>query len=153
MIQKLQGLLQSLNINIDKQVLLNEQVSKSSIGWHIEHSLLTINVIIARIINSDVQHYKWKFSFPKLLIFTINKIPRGKAKAPATVAPVAFTMESLRDHLQKTNIEIAKLKSLSTDKYFEHPIFGDLKLKEAIKFLVIHTNHHLAIINDIAKSQ
>lgn len=153
MTHKLQELLQKLNNNIDKQELINEQVSKSSIGWHIEHSLLTINVIIARIINSDVQHYKWKFSFPKLLIFTINKIPRGKAKSPATVVPVAYTAESLRAHLQKTSIEIEKLNLLSADKYFEHPIFGDLKLKDAIKFLSIHTNHHLAIINDIAKAQ
>jgi hypothetical protein len=38
---------------------------------------------------------------------------------------------------------------VSKDHFFEHPYFGKLKLKETIRFLEIHTTHHLSIIEDI----
>jgi len=43
------------------------------------------------------------------------------------------------------------LKTLPKDRYFEHPFFGKLKLKQTINFLEIHTMHHLDIIEDIKK--
>ena len=45
-----------------------------------------------------------------------------------------------------------KLENISKDHYFEHPFFGKIKRKETIRFLEIHTNHHLKIIDDILKS-
>ena len=150
---KLLESISQLEINIDRQQMLAEEVSKSSVGWHIEHALLTINAIIGRIENSEPEKYRKKFSFPKILVFTMNKIPRGRAKSPATVVPVRYDIESLRQHLEKTRSAISKLNALNADKYFEHPIFGDLKLKDTIKFLRIHTNHHLSIINDIVNAQ
>ncbi len=150
---KLQKSLLKLESNIDKQELINQKISKSSVGWHIEHSLLTINLIIDALKNSNPQNYKWKLNFPKLLVFTINKIPRGRGKSPGVVVPVTYNVESLRNHLEKTKIEIRKLNALNPNQYFEHPFFGNLKLNETIKFLWIHTNHHLAIINDIIKLQ
>ena len=62
---------------------------------------------------------------------------------------------------QKTNkeeiieeIEIAKanLQTLSTtqqNKYFTHPIFGDLSVPKTLRFFTVHTNHHLKIIRAI----
>jgi hypothetical protein len=39
------------------------------------------------------------------------------------------------------------------EQYFHHPFFGHLKLNKTIKFLEIHTNHHLQIIHEIIHSQ
>ena len=40
-----------------------ENISAANVAWHIEHSLLTINLIINALIQSNPKNYKWKFSF------------------------------------------------------------------------------------------
>ena len=149
----LRHLLNELEIKIAKEDAINAAVSKSSVGWHIEHSLLTINMIIEALKKSDPISYQWKFSFIKTLVFTLNKIPRGRAKAPGIVQPKnTFTVETLKKHLDQTKEKLGEFATLQPNNYFEHPFFGKLKLKPTIKFLKIHTRHHLAIINDIIKS-
>ena len=149
---KLELLLDELETKIPKWELVNNKVSKSSIGWQIDHSLLAIKAITNALHNSDERLYKWRFSFKRTLVFTINKIPRGKAKAPNSVQPKnAFSIEILTTHLAKTRVTIQQLKSLYSNNYFAHPYFGDLNVKSTIKFLEIHTQHHLHIINDIIK--
>jgi len=36
-------------------------------------------------------------------------------------------------------------------QYFTHPIFGDLQLPSAIRFLYVHSYHHEKIIRDIVE--
>ena len=56
---------------------------------------------------------------------------------------------SLLSHIVVTRDKIEEMKTLSINKYIEHPFLGKLKLKQAINFLEIHTKHHLEIIEDI----
>ena len=149
---KLSNCLNELESKISNSETLNLAISKSTVGWHIEHTLLTINVIIDRLKNSDPNNYTWKFNFPKILVFTINKIPRGRAQSPGPVQPKNnFTMVTLMSHLDSTKRKLAELQILKPNNYIEHPVFGKLKLKHTIKFLEIHTQHHIHIINDILK--
>lgn len=145
-------LLEHLQAVIPKQEIINQQISKASVGWHIEHSLLTINLIIENLQNSDPQKYRWKFNFIRTLIYTINKIPRGKAQSPKAVRPKTIcSSEALQIHIDLTKEKMKVLQSLNRNNYFEHPFFGKLNLKPAIKFLGLHTKHHLHIISDILK--
>ncbi|WP_281239901.1 DUF1569 domain-containing protein [Flavobacterium praedii] len=147
---KLLHLLKELENNIPNQDSTNLLVSKSTVGWHIEHTLLTLNLVVSAIEKSDPGLYKHKFSLIRMLIMTTKKIPRGKAKAPKMVQPTSnFDIVTLKNHLEKAKINIRKLDTFDTNKYFEHPYFGPLKLKPTIRFLEIHTHHHLKIINDI----
>ena len=85
-------------------------------------------------------------------LFAINKIPRGRAQAPGPVQPKNdLTMETLKKHIESTKRKLAELQILKPINYIEHPVFGKLKLKDSIKFLEIHTMHHIHIINDILK--
>jgi hypothetical protein len=148
----LNRLLDELSETIPKFERFNNAISKGTVGWHIEHVLLTINGITNALSKSNPLEYEWKFSFPKLIVFTINKIPRGRAKAPQVVQPKAnLTMEHLTNHFLNVKENIKALQSLSTNHYFNHPYFGNLKLEQTNKFLSIHTKHHLAIIKDILK--
>ena len=147
---KLLKLLHELESNISNCEALNLAISKSPVSWHIEHACLTINLIIDGLKKSDMNKYKWKFSLPKVLIFFVNKIPRGRAQAPASVQPKSIaTMKTLQRQLITTKIKLAELHILKPNNYFEHPVFGKLNLKPTIQFLEIHTMHHIAIINDI----
>ena len=42
-------------------------------------------------------------------------------------------------------------ENLDDHQYFTHPIFKNLNKKQTIKFLKLHTNHHIKIVNDILK--
>ncbi len=141
-----------LEAKIEQTGILTSSISASSVGWHIEHTLLTINAIIEALKRSDPSQYKWEFSFPKILVFTLNKIPRGRAKAPGQVQPkINFDRATLAAHIEKTRTHLKELDSVSANHYFEHPYFGKLNLKPTLKFLGIHTQHHIDIINDIIK--
>jgi hypothetical protein len=94
--------------------------------------------------------YKWSFKLSRLIVFTLKKMPRGIAKAPQVVSPAGvITKESMASHILDARKSIEMLETMPKDKFFHHPYFGDLKLKEAIKMLGIYTEHHLKIIQDI----
>lgn len=149
--KNLENLLAALENALPQQHKQNLSVSASSVGWHIEHLLLTNTAIINALKKSEPTKYKRSFRFSKLLVFTTGKIPRGRAKAPKVVTPDVFNAETLRTHLITTKDIIQELKTLPPSAYFTHPFFGDLKLKATIRFLEIHTKHHLKIIEDILK--
>ena len=152
--EKLKKLIHDLESKIPNQEMLNPTISKSSVGWHIEHTLLTMNLIIEAQQKSNPENYKRAFNFYRTLVFAMNKIPRGNAKAPKIVQPkVEFNTETFKNHLEKGKTRLAKLNTISDKNYFKHPYFGYLTLKPTIKFLEIHTDHHLQIINDITKSK
>src|SRR5687767_923860 len=113
---------------LEKYILKHDlqvrSISAAPVGWHIAHSLLTINIIIEALKRSDPAIYKWKFNFPRLLVYTINKIPRGKAKAPSVVRPAEnFTESSLTENISVVRQKLKELDTLQKDHFFEHPFF------------------------------
>ena len=148
---KLANYLSDLEAKIEHQELTNTAVSQGSVGWHIEHSLLVINGIVGVLKNSDPSKYKWKFNFPRLMIFTTGFFPRGRVRAPKSVTPREYNSESLKRHLQNTVVNIKELDTLPKNKFMTHPFLGDIRTNDTIKFLEIHTKHHLKIMNDILK--
>jgi len=149
--QNLDFLVSQLESKIAQFETSNLNVSNGSVGWHIEHSLKTIDQIITACKNSNPANYQWHFNFKRFLILTIaKKIPRGKAKAPKIVRPEGdINQETLILSLAKMKENISGWKDLDKNSYFPHPYFGNLNKKETESFLVLHTKHHLMIINDI----
>ncbi|REG99679.1 DUF1569 domain-containing protein [Flavobacterium aquicola] len=152
--EELKALLTALENQIQNQEILNPSVSKSSVGWHIEHALLVMNLTIASIQKSNPENYKRTFNFNRFVVFVINKIPRGKVRAPKAVQPAAdFTSDSLKAHIEKSNLNLEKLSTLNSNQYFDHPFMGHLKLKPTIRFIKLHTQHHFNIIREIIESK
>lgn len=148
--KQLQDILNQIENHIPHHEKSNEQVSQSTIGWQLDHSLMVINGVIEQIKISKPENYQWEFKWIRLVIQTTNKIPRGKVKAPKSVRPIeTATLEELQSKLAQARNNISTLNSLDPNQYFKHPFFGNLNLKSTIWFLKLHTNHHLKIVNDI----
>jgi hypothetical protein len=147
---ELQQLIHQLEKQISNHEKLNTAVSQSSIGWHLDHSLMVINGIVSQLKNANPQDYKWQFNLSRFYIQTINKIPRGKGKAPKIVQPTeTSSIAILTTKLETAKNSIAELENLPSNSFFTHPYFGNLNVKKTIWFLKLHTIHHLKIIEDI----
>lgn len=130
----------------------NSKITHSTVGWQIDHSLRVIRGVSKQLEVSNPNEFKSKFSWTKFVIMTTKHIPRGKAKAPKSVRNEnEITKESLYDFLEKTKLQVAKINDLDKKSHFPHPYFGNLNKKEAIRFIKIHTEHHLKIIRDMLR--
>jgi len=152
--KKLVQYIEELRTFLPSANTLNEKVSSSSVGWHIDHSLLVLSQIIAAMEASDSVNYQYQFNLKRFLAFSLNRFPRGVAKAPKQVKPTE-TFNEFATIAAFENIihRLTVLESLAPNQFFTHPFFGKLNKKAAIQMLTIHTAHHILIIKDIIQKQ
>src|SRR5215203_1290978 len=131
---KLDKQINELESFIPFQEKTNPAISSGSIGWHIEHCLLTLDRVIEKLKQSNPTDYHPKFTLWKYIVLTTQKIPRGRVKAPKIVQPKNdHTTESLFHHIASTKLCLNALKSLEKNQHFQHPYFGQLNSKQALK--------------------
>jgi hypothetical protein len=129
-----------------------EAVSQVTVGWHLEHSLLALVKMITAVEQSNPADYKWKFSLSRSVVLALGKFPRGRGKAPESVKPGGeINRANIIGLIEKAKQKVELLKKINPDKFLKHPVFGDLKVKQARRIIAIHTHHHIKIINDIIK--
>jgi hypothetical protein len=150
--EKLAALISEIESKIEFRNSKNNIVSKSDIAWHLDHVLKVINGISAVLKKSNPTDYKSTFNFKRSLILFLGKIPRGKAKAPETVISIGeISLEDLKLQVDNAKNSISEFKNYNPKNNFQHPLFGQLNSKETLRFLEIHTKHHLKIVDDILK--
>lgn len=153
-LQKLTLAINNLDNQIANYKISHPKISKNTIAWHIDHSLKVINNVCATTHTSDPTTYNDNFNLLGKVFFTLGFFPRGKAKAPKHVLPPeTITKQDLVQQIILAQSNIAKLNNLDKNAYFIHPLFGNINTKRIPKFLAMHTNHHIKIINDILKQQ
>ena len=153
-LQKVILAINTLDTHIANHKLSHPKTSKSNIAWHIDHSLKVINNVSAATQTSNPDLFKNNFSILGKVFFTLGFFPRGKAKAPKHVLPPeVITKADLIQQITLAKSNIDTLSNLDKNAYFKHPLFGHINTKRVPKFLVMHSNHHLKIINDILKQQ
>ena len=151
-IEILNQLLSGIEANIQFKDKENLSISKSTVGWQLDHSLKVIIKVSEWTAQSNPQDHKRNFNFMRLIMFTLGYIPRGKGKAPKyVVPPEVITTEDLNNQLEIAKNQISILNDLPQGVYFKHFIFGMLSKKQTLRFLEIHTKHHLKIVRDILK--
>lgn len=130
----------------------NTKISRASVGWHLDHSLRVFDSVFVTMKNSKPADYKKEFNALRLLTFTIGSFPRGKVKAPKRVLPPEIiSKQDIENQLNKAIKNYKIIEGLERSQHFTHPLFKQLNKKQTLKFLKLHTNHHLKIVRDILK--
>ncbi len=129
----------------------NLKVSKSTVGWQIDHSLKVINGIIGQLKEAPTDK-KSKLTLLGRFCLATRYIPRGKGKAPKTVLPPEhIELSQLNEQLELAKKRLPEIQNVNAKATFKHPYFGILTKKQTLKFIEVHTNHHLKIVRDILK--
>ncbi|MDB9755679.1 DUF1569 domain-containing protein [Winogradskyella sp.] len=129
---------------------INTSISKTNVAWHLDHSLKVINAVIATMQKSDPALYIDNFSFSGKVLLTLKFFPRGKAKAPKHVLPSdTILVEDIKTQLAEARQNIKSITDLDKNAYFKHPLFGKVNTFRVIRFIDVHTNHHLKIVKSI----
>lgn len=136
---------------IDIREKFEASISKATVGWHIEHSLVVLDQIMNELVGSNPSGYRYQFNVWKTIIFLRGQIPRGKAKAPKAVRVEQpnSSEDFLLDLIQKVKDKITVVETLPKNSFFVHPFFGKMNVKESKRMMYLHTDHHLKIIEDI----
>lgn len=149
---KLYKLLNQIEEYIPFHEKISPSISKSNVGWQLDHSLKVINGVCTIMIKTNPDKYKKDFNLWRFVLFTLCYIPRGRAKAPKVVLPPEIiSQEDLLKQLQAARTHIKQLMPLPETSHFIHHVFGMLSKKQTLRFLEVHTKHHLKIVNDILK--
>jgi len=132
----------------------NTKISTKGIDWHLDHSLKVMIGVSKTLKKSNPADYNKNFNLKRSIIFAMNKIPRGKGRAPKRVLPPeVITKNDLHVELNETKKLFNEIENLPENSNFKHPYFGMLNLKQTKKFLRLHTNHHLKICRDIVNKK
>lgn len=150
-LQKLQSLLLEIESNITNKNIEDSYISKANVGWHLDHSLKVFNLVCTVLARSNPSDYNSKFNTRRWLIFTLGSFPRGRAKAPKKVVSenINISDKELYEQLEHAKTGLGIIKTLDPHAFFKHHIFGNLSKKQTMRFLEIHTNHHLKIVQEI----
>lgn len=82
-------------------------------------------------------------------------IPRGIGKAPSASLPDApVNIERLREAIDIqaghiNTIDTMRKETLRLRQQFRHPVFGFLTPRQWMRFVHVHTKHHMKIVRDI----
>jgi len=81
-------------------------------------------------------------------------IPRGVADSPKVTLPAELPdMDAVRQDLADATERIEALGPLPEEtNRIPHPYLGPFDARDWMRFLEVHTNHHLAILTDIGKA-
>ncbi len=91
------------------------------------------------------------------IVLTRGRFPRGEAQAPAAlVPPEELTRAELQMAAHRSHATFESLNGLlpslaEVPGRFAHPYFGPLTATEWVRAARIHSDHHLAIIQDIVR--
>ncbi len=133
-----------------------ERVSRWSIGLQVDHILKVLEAG-TRLLDDTSQTLPRGMNLIGHLCLATGWIPRGVGKSPRSVLPAGQAPVDLAErasHMRKLFCDRPLPEALRSDPrpVFPHPYFGGLTAVEGVRFLGIHTHHHLKIVSDIRRA-
>lgn len=129
-----------------------EFISGWGIAEHIDHCLKVSARLLGGLSNPTISEENGINAIGRVILL-VGIIPKGR-NAPSFTLPTTASIEELHHALTHARVLLAEVTKdsqvvRSREKVFKHPIFGWLTRAQALRFLEVHTNHHLKIIRKI----
>lgn len=128
--------------------------SFSEVYSHILHANTGSLIAVERCVHGNKSE-RGPLSFPAWLVLLFGRIPSGR-KAPANIASLTekMTTEDARNALlkfrQRLLDQVSPIARAPADQKIRHPRLGLLNAKQWLRFIEIHTLHHLRQLDRIA---
>jgi hypothetical protein len=129
-------------------------------GWSVAEQLDHATKVLERglgLIAADSPRLDRGINLLGRLLLGLGRLPRGVGKSPAAVrgeersaAQLRETVARIRELLERTDDAVAALAGRGP--VLPHPYFGGLTPVQTLRFLVVHTDHHLRIVADIRRA-
>lgn len=138
---------------IPRADVLVPDVSKWSVGMHVQHCCLATIAVCDSLVASEPPVPRSSFSLVTSAIFLTGRIPRGRGKSPEQALPrdEIWTNE-LEGLLLDAERRLEAARQASRDQWFRHFAFGVLDRDRTLKFIGIHNRHHARIVQDILRA-
>jgi hypothetical protein len=146
------------------EAILHERTDVS--GWsvfeQVQHVLIAnkwaLSAVVAMLLGQGDYAESGRKNLLGTVLLALGWIPRGRAQAPATARPnpdveiaeLSSSLQKQRGYLERITDRRGELASLK--KRFQHPVLGDFSAEDGIRFVRVHTRHHLTIVDDILKA-
>ena len=129
------------------------RVSAWSVGEHCDHVYTAGLVICAALaVSAATTPRRESSGIITWLSLSLGWIPRGKATAPAAVQPVAAIDQVRLDARGAAYLDQRRAaEGLPDHGGFDHPVFGHLRRRRALRFVDVHATHHAKIVRDILR--
>lgn len=160
LVTRLQAQLDTLESLLPETTTVVSEVSKWSIGEHLEHCVLALARTgegFERALASGPQAVPGGPSLAGRVILWLGIIPRGKGKAPVAVRPQnidrPLVAAALNKERQRWSTLAPRIGELQASGWrLPHPIFGPLSATQWLRFNEVHLHHHLKVVADIQKA-
>jgi len=137
---------------VEQRDRLHAPTSMWTIGQQIEHCCLVIGGVHEALRRSEPPAPPAKITIVRRAVWWTGRIPHGRANAPKSVQPAAVPDRThLEAAIERARGQVDSIRNLAQDAWFRHFMFDVLRRDEALRFLQIHTNHHLRIMKQIAQ--
>ncbi|HYC87995.1 MAG TPA: DinB family protein [Thermoanaerobaculia bacterium] len=132
---------------------VNERVSAWSPAEHVDHLLKVTKSILDRLPSDEA--VPRGISLLGRAVLGLRWIPRGRGRTPERLTGKQCTPEELRARLTRVTMAAEGVDTAAVDTAripnVPHPRFGGLTPAQALRFVTVHTEHHLKIVRDILR--
>jgi len=131
-------------------------ISGWSIGEQVDHVLKVLDRSLGLLLTSDEALPKG-INLAGRLLLAVRRLPRGVGKSPAALRGAERPAGELRAQLDRIAPLLDRVRD-DAERFarpapvYPHPYFGGLTAAQAIRFLAVHTDHHLRIVADIRRA-
>jgi hypothetical protein len=131
------------------------RISAWCVSEHLDHALKVAQSIVRRVNQPDAEPGKRGINLIGRAVLLGGWIPRGRGKSPerlvgtrVAAAEIDSSIAKLEHMMSEVVIDACESSRKPT---VPHPLFGGMTPRQALRFAVVHTNHHLRIVADILR--